>query len=50
MRETAVLPTKSERDVMFVYKAIQDLETIDHLCINPIRRLGFIHKWSIDSR
>ena len=27
----------------FVYKAIRDLESIDHLCINPIRRIGLIH-------
>ena len=24
----------------FVYKVIRDLESIDHLCINPIRRVG----------
>ena len=23
-------------------------ESIDHLCINPILRIGLIHKWSID--
>ena len=34
----------------FVYKVITDEESIDHLCINPIFRIGFIHKWSIDSR
>ena len=34
----------------FVYKVIRDLESIDHLCIDPIRRIGLIHKWSIDSR
>ena len=34
----------------FVYKVIRDLESIDHLCINPIRRIGLIHEWSIDSR
>ena len=28
----------------FVYKVIRDLESIDHLCINPIRRLGLINK------
>ena len=28
----------------FVYKTIRDLESIDHLCINPIRRIGLIHK------
>ena len=31
----------------FVYKVIRDLESIDHLCINPIRRIGLIHMWSI---
>ena len=34
----------------FVYKAIRDLESIDHLFINPIRRIGLIHKCSLDSR
>ena len=33
----------------FVYKVIRALESIDHLCINPIRRIGLIHMWSIDS-
>ena len=33
----------------FVYKFIRDLESIDHLCINPIHRIGLIHKLSIDS-
>ena len=28
----------------FVYKVIRDLELIDHLCINPIHRIGLIHK------
>ena len=28
----------------FVYKVIRDLESIDHLRINPIRRIGLIHK------
>ena len=28
----------------FVYKVIWGLESIDHLCINPIRRIGLIHK------
>ena len=27
----------------FVYKVIRDLESIDHSCINPIRRIGLIH-------
>ena len=28
----------------FVYKVIMDLESIDQLCINPICRIGLIHK------
>ena len=28
----------------FVNKVIRDLESIDHACINPIRRIGLIHK------
>ena len=27
----------------FVYKVIRDLKSIDHLCIDPIRRIGLIH-------
>ena len=46
---TTVLPAKSDSDVMFVYRVIRALESIGHLCINPIRRLGLIHKRSIDS-
>ena len=38
-----VLPTKSDSDIMFVYKVIRGLESIDHLCINPICRIGLIH-------
>ena len=34
----------------FVYKVITDLASIDHWCINPIHRIGLIHKWSIDLR
>ena len=34
----------------FVYKANRDLESIDHLFINLIRRIGLIHKCSLDSR
>ena len=34
----------------FVYKVIRDLESIDHLFINPICRIGLIHKRSHDSR
>ena len=28
----------------FVYKVNRDLEAIDHLGINPIGRIGLIHK------
>ena len=28
----------------FVYKVIRNLELIDHRCINPIHRIGLIHK------
>ena len=28
----------------FVYEVNRDLESIDHLDINPIRRIGLIHK------
>ena len=41
---TTVVPAKSDSDVMFVYKVIRDLESIDHWCINPIRRIGLILK------
>ena len=34
----------------FVYKVIRDLESIYHLCINPIRRIGLIHKRYFDTR
>ena len=33
----------------FVYKVSSDLESKDHVCINSIRRIGLIHKKSIDS-
>ena len=33
-----------------VHNVIRGLQSIDHLCINPIRRIGLIHKRSIDSR
>ena len=49
-QHTTVLPAKSDSDVLFLYKVIRDLESIDHLCINPIRRIGLIRKWSLDSR
>ena len=39
-----VLSAKSDSDVMFCFKVIRDLESIDHLCINPIRSIGLINK------
>ena len=47
---TTVLPAKSDSGLMFVYKVIRDLRSIDHLCINPIHRIGLIHIRSIDLR
>ena len=41
-----ILPAKSDSASCFVNKAIRDLESIDHLCINPICRLT--HKRFID--
>ena len=36
-----VLPAKSDSDVMFcLHRFIGDLESMDQLCINPIRRIG----------
>ena len=49
MVQCTVLPAKSDNDFMFVYQVIRDLESIDHLCINPICRIGLLHKYSIDS-
>ena len=45
-----VLLAKSDSDAMFVYKAIRDLELINHKCINPIMRIGLLHKRYIDLR
>ena len=37
-----VLPAKSDSYVMFFfYKVIRDIESIDHLCIIPIHRIGY---------
>ena len=36
---TTVLPAKSDSGVMFCLQNYQDLKLIDHLCINPIRRI-----------
>ena len=40
--KSTVLPAKSYSDVAFClqsYQVIRDLESIDHLCINPILRI-----------
>ena len=41
---TTVLPAKSDSCVMFLLQSYQDLKSIDHLCIDPIHRIGLIHK------
>ena len=44
MSTTTVLPAKSDSDIMFCLQVIRDLQSIYHLCINPIRRIELIHK------
>ena len=39
-----VLPAKSDSYVMFCLHSYRDLKSIDHECINPIHRIGLIHK------
>ena len=39
-----VVPAKSDSDIMVCLQSYRDLESIDHLCINPIHRIGLIHK------
>ena len=46
--DATVVPTKSDSDVMFCLQSITFLSSIDHLCINPIHRIGLIHKWFTD--
>ena len=43
---TIVLPAKSDSDLTscYVYNVITDLESIYQFCINPIHRIGLIHK------
>ena len=55
---TTVVPTKSDSDVIFCLRLLSKTLTctlhlslrksIDHLCFTPIRRIGLIHKLSID--
>ena len=39
-----VLPAKIDSDFMICLQSYRDLYSIDHLCINPILRIGLIHK------
>ena len=39
-----VLPAKSDSDVMFCLQSYQDIILDRSLCINPIRRIGLMHK------
>ena len=55
---TTVLPAKSDSDIIFLLIIVRKTimctlhlsywELIDHLCINPILRIGLILKRSID--
>ena len=42
--KTTVLQAKGGSDFMFCLQVIRYLLSIDHLCINHIRRIGLIHK------
>ena len=42
--ESTILPAKLDSGVMFCLQSYRNLESIDNLCINPIRRIGFIYK------
>ena len=44
IRSSTVQQAKSDSDKMFCLQIYQDLESIYHLCINPIHRIGLIHK------
>ena len=58
VRLDTVLPTKSDSDVILCLRLLSKTltctlhlslrELIDLLCINPILRIGLIHKGSID--
>ena len=55
---SAVVPANSDSDVVLCLQLLSKTltrtchlscgESIDHLCINLIQRIGLIHKWSID--
>ena len=54
------MPTKNDSDILFCLQILSKIltyehhfslyESIYHLCINPILRIGLIHKWSIDCK
>ena len=44
IRCDTVLPAKSDSIVMFYVQSKQDLESRDHMFIDPIRRIGLIYK------
>ena len=44
VRTVTVLPANSDSEVMFYLRSYKELESIDHLYIDPIRRIGLIHK------
>ena len=55
-----VVPTKNDSDVVLCLQLLSQTptyahnlspcESIDHLCINPILRIGLIHKWPTNSK
>ena len=55
-----VVPTKSDSDVALCLQLLSQTptyahnlslcESIDHLCIHPILRIGLIHKWPINTK
>ena len=55
---STVVPANSDSDVVLCLQLLSKTltrtcylswgESIDHSCINPILRIGLIHKWSID--
>ena len=48
LTKCTILPAKSDSDDVFCLQSYRDLWSIDHVCINPIHRIGLIHKWAID--
>ena len=48
--KATVLSAKSDSCVVSCLHSYQGLESMNHLCLNPIHRIGLIRKLSIDSR